>query len=76
MEPWEAAPWDAANAALGVGRAAKPCADCPVTWATTMRRQGKCNGVPLDEPGEGATARNEGEPPLSHASASCTHGGR
>ena len=32
----------------GSRKADRPCADCPLSYATEMRSQGKCNGSPGD----------------------------
>ena len=53
-EPWtplcmdadELADWAAANEVLRDGRAARPCLDCPPSWAETMAAAGSCHGTP------------------------------
>lgn len=47
MEPEELAGWNRLNLQVAAStRAARPCEDCPLTFAAEMRAAGRCNGEP------------------------------
>jgi hypothetical protein len=38
--------WSSKNAPMTLGKALRPCADCPLGYAADMRAEGRCNGTP------------------------------
>lgn len=55
MSDEEYASWAEKNAPMTSGKAARPCADCPLGYAADMRAVGRCNGTP------GGVEEDEGE---------------
>ena len=49
MSGVELALWRVAAEAVYLERDARPCVDCPLSWARERRDEGECNGEPGDQ---------------------------